>query len=453
VGEIVRRAMSKESVKAMMIENAAISNILPVISNCNVQCKFCSHAQNPYLVETEKMPPISLDLVQQALSLMDPRKPVVIGESVTRLMEGEPFLHPEFRQILQLIRKKMPLSALRITTNGTLLDRDTVRFLSALGHVEICLSLNSADPGVRRMLMGDSRAEAAVNSAALLSEHDVFYHGSIVAMPHLTGWEDLSRTIEFLDGNRARTVRVLTPGYTSLAPTELMIKENLREELHNFIKHLRVKLRVPVTVEPPLIENLDAAVTGVMVGSPAHNAGMMSGDVIDKIDGRPVFSRVDAFKRLLMGISPRVELLRQGKKQFLSLTKDKNQSSGLVFDYDIDPFTIKDINRAVRRRRAERTVLIVSELGYPALKLGLEKMPDTNEEIIPVMAKNHFFGGSIGCAGLLTVEDMKKAMVGFRENTDLIVIPAIAFDKRGRDLTGHSYLYLKQDKGPELEVI
>lgn len=452
MGEIVRRMMSKDLIKAMMLENATLSNILPVISTCNVQCKFCSHGQNPLLVEAERMPPISLDLVGQALSLMDPRKPVVIGESVTRLMEGEPFLHPEIRQILRLIRKKLPLSPLRITTNGTMLDRETVKFLSDLGHVEICLSLNSADAGVRKILMCDSRAEAAVNSAALLSEHDVSYHGSIVAMPHLTGWEDLSRTIEFLDRNGARTVRVLTPGYTSLAPPELIV-ENLRDRLYAFINHLRMKLRVPVTVEPPLIENLNAVVTGVMVGSPAHRAGMMTGDVLERVGGNPIFSRVDAFKRVLAGESPPVEVLRQGKRHFLTIAKDKQQSSGLVFDYDIDPCTVKEIYRAVRRRRADHTVLIVSELGYPALKMGLEKMWDDSWEINLLMAKNNFFGGSIGCAGLLTVEDMMEVVVGCRDKTDLIIIPSIAFDKRGRDLTGRSYLQLKPEKGPELEVI
>lgn len=102
MGEIIRQKVAKcLPLKELILESAAQSNILPIISTCNVQCRFCSNRQNPPLAETLSMPPVSLELVDEALSLMDPGKPVVIGESVTRLTEGEPFVHPGVRIYLK----------------------------------------------------------------------------------------------------------------------------------------------------------------------------------------------------------------------------------------------------------------------------------------------------------------------------------------------------------------
>ncbi|MFZ5647738.1 MAG: DUF512 domain-containing protein, partial [Bacillota bacterium] len=90
---------------------------------------------------------------------------------------------------------------------------------------------------------------------------------------------------------------------------------------------------------------------------------------------------------------------------------------------------------------------------YPAIKMGMEKLGADTPPILPVAVKNRFFGGTIGCAGLLTVEDMMETVKEYRDKADLFLIPGIAFDNRGKDITGLSYLDLKPEKGPELEVI
>ncbi|MFZ5650211.1 MAG: DUF512 domain-containing protein [Bacillota bacterium] len=453
MGEITPQELSKTFIKGILLENAALYNILPVISTCNVRCKFCSHGQNPPGVKSFNMPPIPMELVNEALSLMDPRKPVVIGESVSRLMEGEPFLHFRIKEILALIREKMPYARLKITTNGSFLDRETVNFLAGLGNVEVLLSLNSADVTARRYLMDDPRAGIAVKSAILLGEYRVSYHGSIVAMPHLTGWDDLTGTIKFFDRFGAETVRVFMPGYTAAAPPQMRFPVRLMEQLNSFIGGIRWEVGVPVTLEPPLIEDLKARVTGVVAGSPAFRAGIAPGDVIVSVDGKTVFSRVDAFKAVLAGKNPGLEISGQQGKKFISIIKDRNESSGLVMDFDIDPATPESVIRAVKRRRAAEAVLLTSELGYPAVKVGMEKIAAGGPGVLPVAVKNRFFGGSIGCAGLLTVRDMMEVVKEYRDKADLIIIPGIAFDCRGRDITGRSYFELKLERGPDLEVI
>ncbi|MFZ5597063.1 MAG: DUF512 domain-containing protein [Bacillota bacterium] len=445
--------MSESGIKGMLLENAARSNILPVFSTCNVQCIFCSHRQNPPAVKVHRITPAGMEFVRDALSLMERGKPVVIGESVTTVIEGEPFLHPRIKDILGLIREKMSGTEIRITTNGNLLDREMVLFLASLGNVTVCLSLNSSDVRTRELLMRDARADIAVRAAALLSEHSVPYHGSMVAMPHITGWDDIAGTIKFFDAQGALTVRVFLPGHTRFAPHELVVPHDLREKLHLFLIGMRREVSVPITMEPPVISGLDAVVAGVIQGSPARRAGILPGDIIVRVDGRPAGSRVDAFMKILNSDNPSLDVQRGGLVENIALAKEKGHSSGLVFDYDIDPRMVKDIIRAVRRRGAGEAVLAASELGYDALRLGLEKFAPGDAGITPVKVKNRFFGGSIGCAGLLTVGDIRSCLAEYAGRADLFIIPGIMFDARGRDITGCSYLDLKKDNGPEVELI
>jgi len=447
VGEKNWQMTNNLSIKQLVLESAARSNILPLISTCNVQCKFCSHRQNPPLTEALSMPPVNTGLVREALDLMDPKKPVVIGESVTRLMEGEPFLHPRIKEILTAIRERLPRAEIRVTTNGTMLDREMVLFLASLGGVTLCLSLNSADLRLRRYLMNDPRAETAISAAPLLSEAGVLYHGSVVAMPHLTGWADLALTLEFLHRHGAATARVLMPGYTGLAPAELRLPGDLRQRLHSFISDLRARLELPVTLDPPLIGDLQAEVAGVMAGSPAWRAGLKTGDIIRAVGGMPVKSRVDAFNRVLAARNPHLELSRGGPGVSFELAKDKGSLSGLVMDYDIDPDTISAIEREARRSKSGAALLITSELGCPLVKMGLDQLSSQGGEVRVRAVKNRFFGGSIGCAGLLTVADMLEVASSQPEGAGLIIAPAIAFDSRGRDITGRSYLDLAGEGG------
>jgi len=374
---------------------------------------------------------------------MDPEKPVIIGESVTRVIEGEPFLHPEIKRILEIIRVKMPETIIRLTTNGTMIEREVAAFIASLGNIEICLSLNSADVKVRKYLMNDERAETAVRSAVLLAEYGIPYHGSMVLMPHITGWHDIAGTLDFFEQEGAVTVRALFPGYTGMASKELVFPPGLRKEMDAFIRQKRNGLTMPVTLDPPLIVDLNAEVAGIIKGSPAQKSGILPGDVIISVDGKNVLSRVDAFQKVLAAENPQLEVSRVGSRKTFVIVKSRDQSSGLVFDYDLDPSVVADIRRAVRRRRADRPLLLTSRLGYKAVSLGLETIfPDgASVQVIPV--QNCFFGGSIGCAGLLTVADMLIVAADHYKKTDLLIIPGIAFDSRGRDITGRSFLEME----------
>lgn len=452
MGEILWRKPSNEYLKNLMLHCASQNNILPITSTCNVRCIFCSHRQNPPGIESYRIPPASLDEVEEMLVFIDRRRPVVIGESVTRIMEGEPFTHPRIMEILGLIRKKFPGTQIRITTNGNMLNPETVEFLASLENVVIMLSLNSSCPENRIRLMNDSLAGAAVEAPRWLSRRGVEYHGSVVAMPHVTGWDDLASTIGWLDHWGAGTVRVFLPGHTRYAPEQRRAPANLREELLQFLARVKSGVTVPVTVEPPYLTDLQAGVAGVMACSPAGAAGLRENDIILSVNNKKVLSRVDAFRRVYKNRDPRVEILRGNSISGLKILKKPGETSGLVMDYDLDPEQIKLIGRAVRRHRADKAVVMTSELALPVIKQGLEKLlPGQN--ILPVAVKNSFFGGSIGCAGLLVVEDMAQTLLSLPDPADLFILPAIAFDHRGRDLTGRSYLELAERCAGAIEVI
>lgn len=452
MGEIVWRKMSNDVVKSLMLHSAAQNNILPITSTCNVGCIFCSHRQNPPGIESYGIPPVTLDDVVEMLMFVDRKRPLVIGESVTRIMEGEPFTHPRIRELLAAIRKELPATEIRITTNGTMLSPETVEFIASLGNVAILLSLNSSCPEKRKWLMNDPRAGAAVEAPRWLSHFGVEYHGSIVAMPHVTGWDDLASTIRWFDHWGARTVRVFMPGHTRYAAEKYKVPSELRGGLLKFWDDIKAGVTVPVTFEPPHLTDLQARVAGVMAGSPAAAAGLKKDDIILAVNKSKVSSRVDAFQKVFKYKNPFVEVFRGNNILYSELKKEPEETSGLVMDYDVDPEVIRLIGRAVNRRRAKKAVVLTSELAFPVMKIGLEKLLP-GENILPLAVKNNFFGGSIGCAGLLVVEDLAGSIAGRVDQADLFILPGIAFDHRGRDLTGRSYQELSQSFAKAIELV
>lgn len=457
MGEIAgRKDVSYTEIFAL--NGAPEANILPVTSCCNVRCVFCSHHQNPPGVLSYRIAPCTPDEVRQVVCFLDPERPVVIGESATRIIEGEPLTNPAIREILLMIRANLPRTPIRITTNGSLLDESMVDFLRRLGRVVINLSLNSAVEKSRAYLMGDAAPARALNNAGLLKSYGLPFHGSIVAMPHLVGWSDLEETIRYLEDCGAETVRLFLPGFTRLAAPALRFKPSLRKELNDFVAGVRPRVDIPLTCEPPLIYDLEPVVGGVINGSPATAAGIRYGDVIRTINGVPAQTRVQAFRRVLKAGSPEIIVEREEGLVSLQVKKRPHERSGLVMDYDLDPVLIYDMARALRRHGAERALALTSELGNSVINTGLNRFLKGEMEIEALVVKSRFFGGSIGAAGLLTVADFAAALADYLSDQPgrrptLALLPGLAFDRRGRDLTGRSFVDLKQRFGMSFEVL
>lgn len=293
----------------LILYSAQQDNILPLTSACNVQCVFCSHHQNPRGVEVYGIGHRSLEEIEMTLEFIDPERKIVIGESVTRIMEGEPFLHPEIRVILRMIRERFPETMVQVTTNGTLLTDEMLDLLGELGQIELYISLNSATARGRQILMGES-GNVVRSAIAQLRRRGIVFQGSIVAMPWIVGWEDLESTVAFLDEHGAETVRIFMPGFTAKAPAELRFDPDLPRQLLAWADQLQTRYRTPLTVEPVFLEDLRAVVEGVVAGSAAEHAGLKRGDEILAIDGEVPFSRVQAFQWLARGGKQTLRVLR-----------------------------------------------------------------------------------------------------------------------------------------------
>lgn len=434
----------------LLYYSAATANILPITSVCNVSCVFCSHKHNPPGIDIYQLPPLSSQKLRDVISYLDPSQKIVIGESVTKINEGEPFTHPDFLAILELLRDTYPHTPIQITTNGTLLSDPVVRRLMELAPLELNLSLNSASIDGRRRLMKDNLAEAAVESPALLASYQLPFHGSVVGLPHLVGWPDIRETCRRLDRCGAQTIRLFLPGFPAFSPFADRYSETSLAEFTAEAGKLADELATPLTVEPQMPDDVLATVEGVIASSPAALAGLRRGDIIVAVDGVAVCSRVDAFRRLARELESRVTVCRGDSSLQLQLVRTAFQRPGVVMAYDIDFALVDRVEKTAADRKAAAAAVLTSEFAYPLWHKVLAGRPGLS--VVPVASR--FFGGTIKAAGLLTVSDYQAAIdaVGAGDRYGLVMVPQISFDPKGRDLTGKSYLDLRVG-GAEIAVL
>lgn len=96
---------------------------------------------------------------------------------------------------------------------------------------------------------------------------------------------------------------------------------------------------------------------------------------------------------------------------------------------------------------------LFSEAAFEKAKKILEEYNKfIANEHYAVLAKNETYRGNIICAGLLMVEDfrkaLKKSLPDFKEkniNIDLLILPSISFDRYGDDLSGENYSKLSDE--------
>ena len=432
---------------------AVRNNILPLTSQCNARCVFCSHSQNPDGVLIHRLPPLPAAKVEELVELLDPQGKVVIGESATRLVEGEPFTHPEIMPILRLVRSRLPRTTIAITTNATLLTPKLAADLAQLAPLEITVSLNSATAAGRRLLMQDTEESRAPEAVAALARSGIPFHGSLVAMPHLTGWQDMEETVHFLAGHGARTIRLFLPGYTVKTPPGLQFPLSLWAEVVAFAREKTRRYGLPVIPEPCVPPDLTAEIWGVMAKPPAQAAGLQPEDVIVAVDGKAVATRAAAFTAARRAENPVITYKRGGRLYHARLKKAALEPPGFVMLNDFHPRRVAALERAIGRRQAERPLVLASAFGAQLVRQVVDRF--ALPAITVYKVDNYFFGGSIQAAGLLTVRDFlaaaRKALAGRRH--DLLLVPQEAFDGHGFDLTGQHVNVLSQELSVACEVV
>lgn len=442
----------KTAQKDYIINTVYRTNILPVISACNTTCAFCSHKQNPEGVEVYKLGKLELSDFEEIIEFLSPDRKIIIGESATRIIEGEPLLHKDFLSIVEMVRRKYKKTHIQITTNGILLEEKLVERLQALGNIELNVSVNSIGDRKRMEILGLKKQDNIKEKLALLKGR-INYSASAVFDPELLKYEDVEEMVAFLDNNGASSVRLFLPGYTHMTGKDYKLKK-LYEEISGYVESLKSKYRIPVIVEPSYIYDLKAKVEGIVHNSPAYDSGLREGDIIEKINGSSVTTRVEAFNKAFRLKDPEMDIIRGNEKLKVRLKKEKNLSPGFIMLYDIDPDEAVRINRLVQRYNADNVLFVTSELAYGVLKSLFDICGFTFKFDI-VKAKNTFFGGTIECAGLFTLQDIidrVKEYVVKEGKPDLIVLPPVMFDFRGRDLLGRSIEEIETELGIRVDI-
>lgn len=432
----------------LLLDTVSKDNILVLTTDCSTACIFCSHLQNPEEVEAYYVDKLSREQVDILTEFIDETRKIVIGESATRICEGEPFLREDIIEILKNIRRKYSNTLIQITTSGIHLNEAVLFELGRIGNIELNVSLNSSSVQGRKKLYRGRAHMEAVDAVKYLSHYGIDYSGSIVAMPHLVGWEDIRETVLYLSKHGASAIRVFMPGYTRFSKGVLP-PEDIRSSLQDFISELERQVDVPLIMEPSGTKDIHAEVLGVLRKSPASDSGIKKGDRILRVNGIDVISRVDAYYRILKTGHPKLEVMREAECREIVVNKKAKASSGIIFNYDIHPDTIKGIERGILRNRDSSCLILTSVLAYDILSGCIAQ----NDMVKIEAAGNRYFGGNIMCAGLLTLSDIEAHIFEMAQKPQVLLLPGIMFDGAGRDLLGRHFIEIEEGLGIKVEVI
>lgn len=439
---IPAKAKDTPSLEALLYQ-AMKQGILSITSECAMNCVFCSNKYNPPSCEVFTIGRRNLSEIKETLPWLQAAPgPIVIGESVTRISEGEPLRHPEFLEIVRSVRSAYPDRTIKVTTNGTLLTPSIVDALGELG-VELTVSLNTVSK--RAEVMGDKDPDRTLKAVSGL-KGKVKFDGSIVALPFVTGYQDIEETIRFLKDSGATTVRLLLPGFSSRHPLFKAMPKDTWDEVRRFAARVVRAAKIPVLADPPELDSLDARVEYVLPGSPAALAGMAAGDIIVKVSGREVFSRRDAFQSAYDRENPVVTVRREGLIDF-RLRKDRSSSPGFIVYDDLGRDEYMNWERASGISKGNDVLVLTSGLAKPLIKSALARR-GLDARVLTV--RSRFFGGNIQAGGLLTVRDFLHAFKNATRGGRLpysVTLPARAFDPWGRDLEGRHFRTFSEESG------
>ena len=133
---------------------------LDLTYQCNLECAHC------YVVK-ENRPEMTTSKIKKLLEeLAD------MGTLYLQLSGGEIFLRKDFFEIAEYARKLH--FALRISTNGTLIDEKTADKIASLYPERVSISVYSTNPQVHDRITGvNGSLENTINCARLLLERNV----------------------------------------------------------------------------------------------------------------------------------------------------------------------------------------------------------------------------------------------------------------------------------------
>jgi hypothetical protein len=250
---------------------------LPISAVCNSRCIFCSNDLNPFPVARGFFRDVEDVKLQLALMAEHHRVPIRLSDSLPgRIAEGEAFLHPQFFDILRVIRRKFPTNLLCFTTNGSMLDEAFVKELSRYRPIEITLSMHSTRPELWARIFGkdESSATKAIDAPRLIKQYHMDLIGTIVPLPEICGWQDIETTYGAFVSRGAKSMILYRPGYSRCSSPEAVgAMECPLGEFADFADRMRDRHGIPVAAFPPLRGELPVDVEAILQATLRGNPG------------------------------------------------------------------------------------------------------------------------------------------------------------------------------------
>jgi len=228
---------------------------LPISTVCNSDCIFCTNKYNIFPCKSGLFRDI--EDIKLQLSLMKSHRAAINLSSVLpgRLPEGEAFLHPDFFEILDVIREKYPSNVLNVSSNCSAINKQFLKKLSYYNPVKIIASLHTTDPEKLAFIYNRpiSFAKKSLEAIRCFKGYQIKLSGAILPMPELLGWKDIEKTAQYFLANSAKELIFHYPGYTKNTPK--YITEIIECDLYEFTEftyRLRNKYNVKIYAYPDM---------------------------------------------------------------------------------------------------------------------------------------------------------------------------------------------------------
>jgi hypothetical protein len=455
-------------------------------SKCQCSCEICYARGNP--LKNIARDDLTYHEAKTRIKYYSSKKKTGIPPKMNE--EMEPFCNLNIFDILKTARKKSPNELFEITTNGCLLTEKNIKELSKLKPIFIVLSLNSANPFIRKKVMKDNYPEIAINSVKLLRKYEIPYFGSIVAWPSIP-LNDIEATVEYLSKYDSILIRILLPGYTKYHSKSLHFdtEEHWRHIVDLYNKLLK-SIDTVLHIQPSLYwrKDLTATIEGIFKNSPAFNAGLKRDDKILKINDESIVTRGQAQSVLIQFGNKKkqrpidLEVERNGKVLQFELINVSNVNEDL---YPYKPLRYKsgifsdtwpygifmtqtfllnyilELENIIKQYQAKQVLLFSSFLVQPlfieAMKLMQNYVTSLQKiDLRVTIAEQHFWGGNIMITDILLVQDLINhlhKLISNKYRPDLIIIPSSFTNLWGFDLSGHSYLEIEREFKIPVELI
>ncbi len=473
--------MNKINIINYILYSEAEQNVLPLSSLCHNGCVFCSHkniSKNDYLYKFYDYKRDLSDIIEH-IDFLDPSKKVYIGESATKIFEGEPFLFTGIIEVLKAVRKRVKKPAICITTCGGYITRDFLDIIEEIAPIEINFSLNSYNAQTRDRIVLDNKTAETFNNLHKLSlvKNGVKLSVSLMALnekltPAGLLLEDIVRLRTL--GNIS-IIKIFLPRFSE---KQFHVFFNNYDEFIDYCAVIKsafgeINCRpgaAPVILEPlpPDFDGGETFIHSVIPASKAAALNLKSKDKIKAVNGVAPLCKTHAYQMIVSSKKKAVLTVEsfdecggggRGVKHSVSFSDfngAKDGAGGIVFTSDMPPEVIGRLIKIDGRLAGGGSAGIIATtlLSLDYIDDILVKFNIVN--LRAVAFKNRRFGGNIDCAGLLTLNDISEEIQSeefinrYGRDFKTIVLSSLMFDHLNYDLNGDNLFEFASLGGYEL---